>query len=178
MGTSRPPRGWLGQWDWCPGILSPLGCGNWAPKVLAVLRESALELTPPSICLGFPTPTEERRWELEELGLYSSRRPHPRLPLDVAMGLCGCSRAAVTSGCGSSPCSGLGHVTASPPPLPPPLPCPSSCCALRPHSLLAPGHVAPCRGVCPRGYALRGGQGGRQESCHPRASRSLWAGSA
>lgn len=89
--------------------------------------EPALELTAPSTCLdslGSPTLMEERRWELEELGLWSfsililgSHRTQPRGP-------CGCGRAASPPAAETPPAQGraISHGFSSTPSPSPPLP--------------------------------------------------------
>lgn len=120
-GQATHPQGQPGMWDSCPGIPSLPGCGNWAVKVSAVLwevglgREPALGLMPPTMDpVGSLTVTEERRWELKELGLFSSPHPHPRLPLDTAVEPVRMRLSRVTSGSGNSPCPGPGDSSLGP----------------------------------------------------------------
>ena len=177
VGTSHPSPG---PWGSGTGVWHPLPAGNWAPKVSAVLWgvdlgwEPTLTLTLPSICmdsLGSPTPAEERRWELEELGLCWSPHPHPRLPLDTAVGLMRMQPGGVTSGSGNSPCSGPGDK-----PRLLPLPFPTSSPAPRPAGLSAlPRCWPPGTWLCV-GVSVPGGMhGGVGEGGGGSAAILAWA---
>lgn len=167
MGTSHCPQGQLVQWDWCPGVLSPLGCGSWALKVLAVMQGAGFvgaraQVHTSQYMPGPPgSPHSHGGEELGAGGATFVPHPHPRLPPDTAADATR-RRHLRQRKLPLLRAGDKSRLLLHPLPL---CPLPPSRRALPPPSLLALGTWLPLG--CPSwGDTPQGGQ--RWECCHPR----------